>query len=300
MDDMVMTRRLLLLSGATLAASRCVEALAFRDAVLLTAGEVIERLKKGTGIPWNADTVDKIVAGGEGTRVRGVAVTMMATADVLQRAVAGGMNMVITHEPTFYSHLETREALLADPTFQFKTRLIDEHDVVVFRFHDHWHRMKPDGIAEGMTRELGWMKNVKPGDPFRFEFRETPLGEFAAAMATRLEAHSMRVVGDPKLPVRRVAANWGYGSLMPNLLKVVEDPEVDLMIVGETREWELVEYVQDQIASGAKKALIVLNHVVSEQAGMKYCAEWLRPLVPEVPVMFVATKEPFWVPQAAR
>ncbi len=160
--------------------------------------------------------------------------------------------------------------------------------------------MKPDGIAEGMTRELGWMKNVKPGDPFRFEFRETPLGEFAAAMATRLEAHSMRVVGDPKLPVRRVAANWGYGSLMPNLLKVVEDPEVDLMIVGETREWELVEYVQDQIASGAKKALIVLNHVVSEQAGMKYCAEWLRPLVPEVPVMFVATKEPFWVPRAAR
>jgi hypothetical protein len=55
-------------------------------------------------------------------------------------------------------------------------------------------------------------------------------------------------------------------------------PHIDLVIVGETREWELVEFIEDQISAGARKALIVLNHVVSEQAGMEYCAEWLRPL----------------------
>jgi hypothetical protein len=38
-----------------------------------------------------------------------------------------------------------------------------------------------------------------------------------------------------------------------------------------------------------------VNHVVSEQSGMRYCADWLRPTVPEVPVEFVASKEPFWV-----
>jgi putative NIF3 family GTP cyclohydrolase 1 type 2 len=73
---------------------------------------------------------------------------------------------------------------------------------------------------------------------------------------------------------------------------------VDVVICGETREWELVEYVQDQIASGTKKALIVVNHVASEQSGMKYCAEWLKPIVPEVPVEFVASAEPFWVARA--
>jgi hypothetical protein len=38
------------------------------------------------------------------------------------------------------------------------------------------------------------------------------------------------------------------------------------------------------ISSGKKKALIILGHVVSEQAGMKYCAEWLRTFITEVPV----------------
>jgi hypothetical protein len=77
---------------------------------------------------------------------------------------------------------------------------------------------------------------------------------------------------------------------------VIASPEVDVMVVGETREWELVEYVQDQIAAGDNKALIVVNHVVSEQAGMKYCAEWLKGFISEVPVDFIPAQEPFWVP----
>ena len=68
------------------------------------------------------------------------------------------------------------------------------------------------------------------------------------------------------------------------------------LIAGETREWELVEYAQDCISSGNKKALLLLGHVVSEQAGMKYCAEWLRPFIPEVPVQFIPAREPFWNP----
>jgi hypothetical protein len=71
---------------------------------------------------------------------------------------------------------------------------------------------------------------------------------------------------------------------------------VDVLVLGETHEWELVEYAQDAIVSGRKKALIVLGHVVSEQAGMKYCAEWLRGFVKEVPIEFIAAAEPFWRP----
>ena len=53
-------------------------------------------------------------------------------------------------------------------------------------------------------------------------------------------------------------------------------PDVDVLVVGEAREWELVEYAQDSITAGNQKALIVLGHVVSEQGGMKYCTEWLK------------------------
>jgi putative NIF3 family GTP cyclohydrolase 1 type 2 len=73
-------------------------------------------------------------------------------------------------------------------------------------------------------------------------------------------------------------------------------PDVDVLVVGEAREWELVEYAQDSITAGNQKALIVLGHVVSEQGGMKYCTEWLKSFMTEVPIEFVPAKEPFWNP----
>jgi putative NIF3 family GTP cyclohydrolase 1 type 2 len=73
-------------------------------------------------------------------------------------------------------------------------------------------------------------------------------------------------------------------------------PDVDVLVVGEAREWELVEYAQDSITAGNRKALVVLGHVVSEQGGMKYCAEWLKSFLTGVPIEFVPASEPFWNP----
>ena len=264
----------------------------------LTAGDVVERIKGKVGIPWMTETVDRIVAGSPEIRVKGIATTMMATLEVIERAVAAGRNMIVTHEPTFWSHQDGTKDLEGDPTYEFKKKFIAEHEVAVFRFHDHWHRMKPDGINVGMTQELGWEKNAVAADSHEFVFAPVTLDAFARGMAERLKARSMRVVGKGDLEIKRVVASWGYAGLMPNVIKQASRPDVELIVCGETREWELVEYVQDQVASGAKKALIVINHVVSEQAGMRYCAEWLKPLVPEVPVEFMASEEPFRVVRA--
>jgi putative NIF3 family GTP cyclohydrolase 1 type 2 len=262
----------------------------------LTAGQVVERIKAKVGVPWMADTVDKIVAGSPGTPVKGIATTMMATIDVLQRAAASGKNMIVTHEPTFYSHRDTTDALTQDATYRFKRELIAKNQIAIFRFHDHWHRMSPDGIAVGMARELGWDAKADPKSPHQFRFPGTPLQQLVKEIEAQLKVKTMRVVGDPKMPVTRVLASWGYTTLMPGLINQVARPEIDAIVIGETHEWELVEYVRDQIASGLKKALIVINHVVSEQAGMKYCAEWLKPIVSEVPIEFVPAAEPFWHP----
>ena len=53
-----------------------------------TANQVIDEIKSHIGIPWMAQTVDTFKAGDPETRVTGIAVTMMATLDVLQRAAA--------------------------------------------------------------------------------------------------------------------------------------------------------------------------------------------------------------------
>jgi putative NIF3 family GTP cyclohydrolase 1 type 2 len=295
---MTVTRRAFLLAGAGLTAAE-IAASATRtppsQSGPVTVGQIVDRIKANVGVPWQAETVDKIIAGAPGMPVKGVATTMMATLDVVERASAAGRNLVITHEPTFYSHQDTTDTLQEDPTYRYKAEFLRGHDMVVFRFHDHWHARRPDGIATGMVRDLGWEKQADPQSPRQFSFDAVPLAQFARDIQTRLGIRTMRVVGDPKLVVRRVRANWGYASLMPGIPTLAR-PDVDVLVVGEAREWELVEYAQDCVTAGQKKALIILGHVVSEQAGMKYCAEWLRGFISEVPIDFVPAAEPFWAP----
>src|SRR4051794_40511932 len=69
-----------------------------------TAREIIDQIKAHVGVPWREETVDTIKAGDPETPITGIATTMMATFDVIRRAQAEGKNLVITHEPTFYSH----------------------------------------------------------------------------------------------------------------------------------------------------------------------------------------------------
>jgi hypothetical protein len=56
----------------------------------LTARDVALRIKQNIGVPWTEPTVDTFKDGDPATPVTGVAVTMMATFDVLQRAAAHG------------------------------------------------------------------------------------------------------------------------------------------------------------------------------------------------------------------
>lgn len=259
----------------------------------LTTGQVIDRIKANVGIPWREQTVDNLIAGTPDTPVKGIACTMMATLDVLQRSADKGLNMVITHEPTYYSHQDRTEPIQQDSLYQLKRDFIKQQGMAVFHFHDHWHGRRPDGIATGMIRELGWETYNSPENPQLFIFPETTLGRLAGDMARTLNIKTMRVVGNAQLPVKRALASWGNVSLMPGVPYLAQ---ADVLIVGETHEWELVEYVQDAITSGQQKALIILGHLVSEQAGMNYCAEWLKGFLPEVPVTFMAAAEPYWRP----
>ena len=205
----------------------------------LTAREVVERIKKNVGIPWQQETVDTFKAGDPDTRVTGIAVTMMATFDVLQRAAAAGNNFVITHEPTFYNHLDHAEGIPqkeGDPVLAQKLAFIKEHKLVVWRFHDHWHARSPDGIEAGMVHALGWAAFQDKENPYLFAIPETTLETLAAELKSRLQLRTMRVVGDPTMKVSRVALSPGAAG-MEREIRALEIPEVQLLITGASREW---------------------------------------------------------------
>ena len=263
----------------------------------ITARELVEEIKKQVGVDWKKDTVDTFKAGNPGTPVTGVAVTMMATMDVLQRAAAKGLNFVITHEPTFYAHLDTPEGIAeSDPVWAEKRDFIEKHGLVVWRFHDHWHMRNPDGIEAGVVRALGWEKFQRPNDQFLFVMiPEMTLHELASQVAKKLDSSVLRVVGDPQMKVTKVALSPGAAG-SPSQMQALEQDDVQVLLIGETREWETVEYAADAVSEGRKKALIVIGHIPSEQPGMEECARWLKGFVKNVPIEFVPAKQPFWLP----
>lgn len=264
----------------------------------LTAQQVIDRIKKNVGVPWRDQTVDTFKAGDPNARVTGVATTMMATFDVLKRAAAAGRNLIITHEPTFYDHLDKTEDLEKenDAVLAAKQAFIKEHNLVIWRFHDHWHMRKPDGIQTGMIRALGWEKFQSPNSSSVFVIPETTLGKLVSDIKNRLGIRAMRVIGDPGMKLTRVALAPGYSGF-PRQRQTLQRDDVEALLMGEAREWETIEYGDDAVAAGKRKALIVLGHIPSEQAGMEECARWLKNFITEVPVEFIPTKEPFWTPR---
>jgi len=124
----------------------------------LTSQQVIDRIKGHVGVDWHEPTVDTFKAGDPQAPVTGIAVVMMSTLDVLQRAAAAGSNLIITHEPTFYDHNDRTSDLEAenDAVLAAKQAFIKSHGLVIWRFHDYWHRRRPDGIQTGMVHKLGW------------------------------------------------------------------------------------------------------------------------------------------------
>ncbi len=79
-------------------------------------------------------------------------------------------------------------------------------------------------------------------------------------------------------------------------MRMLQRDDVEILLAGETREWETVEYVRDAAPAGKKKALILLGHANSEEGGMEYCARWFKKFVNEIPVKFIPAGDPFWSP----
>ena len=264
----------------------------------LTARQVLDRIKTEMGVPWAEQTVDTFKDGDPDTPVNGVAVTMMATLDVLKRAAASGTNLVITHEPTFFSHLDQLDGLekANDAVTAAKRAFIRDHKMVVLRMHDHWHRRHPDAIEAGMVSALGWEKFQRPESEYLFTHPETTLGELAATIRAKLGAPTLRVVGDPKRRVSKIAMAPGFAGFPIHVMALRRD-DVQVLVIGEAHEWETVEYVADAVAAGMDKALIVIGHIQSEQAGMEDFARWLEPIVKGTPVRFVPAIDPFWLPK---
>ena len=265
---------------------------AFGQSSRLTAGQVIERIKAQLGVPWRGGATDTFKSGDEQTPVTGIATTVMSTFDVIKRAAAAGKNMVITHEPTFWLGNDDVSRFVDDAVYKQKLQFIRDNQIVIWRFHDHLHARQPDMTAVGLAEALGWTRYASKDEPRVYVLPGLRLREAAKDIERRLKLPALRVVGDPELTVRRAAFMQGAAPFHAATVF----PNVDLVVAGEQREWEGVEYAFDANTAGQRKGLILIGHWVSEDQGMRLCADWLKTFVSEVPVEWISAGDPFWRP----
>ncbi len=275
----------------------------------LTAGDLVARMQQQVGLPWNAETIDGIKAGDPATAVTGVVTTALATLAVLKQAVDGGANVVVTHEPAFYASNDARVPPPArggfqtapppgadsqpDPVYAAKNAFVDRHRLVIVRLRDHWRARKPSPFAQGLGAALGW-KNHQAGSAATYEIPLVPLEHLVSHVRRALDVRGgLRVIGDPRSPIRRVTLLPGSTPLAASLDAL---PGADAVIAGEVREWESVEYARDVVHAGHRKGLVLVGRVVSEEPGMRACADWLKSFVSEVPVRHIAAGDPYWRP----
>ena len=263
----------------------------------MTAGDVVGRIKQNIGVPWRDTTFrDTYKSGGPDTPVTGIATTMFNSFEAVQRAVAAGLNMILPHETTFWNDRDDVATVEGEALYREKRDYLAAHNVVIFRMHDHVHDRRPDVTYLGSARELGLdpARETPPGS-HRFTIPATTLGALAADVQRRLGIRALRVAGDPKMLVSRIQLGVGYATPAANVA------DVDVVISGEQQEvdgfLDAPEYVADAAALGFARGWIMLGHNVSEEAGMLEMAQWVKTIVPELPVQLIKSGEPFWAPQ---
>lgn len=277
----------------------------------MTIREITDAIIQKTGVPRlrDEDTCDQLMTGSFDTHVTKIVTTFMATMEVIQKAVALGAELIITHEPTWFTGKDDTAWLEGDPVYLQKRRLIEQSGIAIWRFHDHMHMDKEDGIFRGFEEETGWAtyrmapEKQEGEQSFLNHFKgcyqlpRTNLRELADFLKQTFELPAIRFIGNPDMAVERVGLLPGGGSLglgreqMP--MELMRKRALDTLICGEITEWTLPAYVRDAHQMGLAKSILVLGHERSEEAGMKHLETWLRPIIEDIPVVFVDSGEPF-------
>jgi putative NIF3 family GTP cyclohydrolase 1 type 2 len=292
----------------------------------ITAQAIVDRIQRKLGSGWKDTPVDTFLAGKPDAEVKGIVTTFAPSIEVLRKAVASGKNMIISRESPYWARDAAQlrpgtggtgpggaggeagrgprqEAMNNDPVYRAKRDFIATNNLIVYRFFDNWDARPQDPQLEGLAKALGWDKYYKPsgGQPWTsgngyFAIPHATLKETAQNIKKTLKMRSIRVGGDPNIRVTKAALSHGM-YWIADLQRMLAEPGVDLIVVGEPQwENELSLYNFDLQAAGIKKGMIVLGQQVSEEPGCGEMAAWLKSFISEVPVEWIPTGEPAWMP----
>ena len=104
----------------------------------------------------------------------------------------------------------------------------------------------------------------------------------------------MRIVGNPDSTIQKVGIAfhiWGIPT-DNNLIKWIEEKNINLLIVGETVDFTVNEYIQDSFQCHKNISLLNIGHFNIEEPSMEYMLTYLPKLIhPSIPCYFVSSTD---------
>ena len=145
-------------------------------------------------------------------------------------------NFIIAHEPSYYNHQDDTGWVENNVVVNEKRALLEKYQITVWRFHDYWHRMKPDGIMHGVLLKTGWLAH-NPKEERVFQVPAQPLDDIIRQLKESLKIPHLRYIGDRDSLCSIIALLPGAGGGQIQLSTFIGG-KADLLIVGESSEWE--------------------------------------------------------------
>lgn len=241
-------------------------------------------------------SVDRIVIGDPEIAVTGIGTCWLPYWDTCRQAVRDGVNLLVVHEPTFYTHWDLDEKspdLFAasaagkdayGKAVRVKKDWILTNKLVIIRCHDVLDKLGGFGIPYAFGRLLGFGgDDIIRSKPFYNVYRTEPRPAIEVA---RTIARKMADVRQPGVAFYgdkgRVVGSVGVGTgcfcdpiefmdLAPDLFVAIDDV---------VRTWTQTVYARD-----TGHPLVVVNHGATEEAGVRGLSEFLKKHYPERPVI---------------
>ncbi len=273
--------------------------------------EVIEKILAYHPSTPGYEGCDEFKTGDPEAECTGIVCALSPNIHVLKETIRLGANLLIVHEPTFYTSADQGGWYedFDNEVYEEKRKLIDDHGITIWRDHDHMHMHDPDSIFTGVLKYMGWEdRAVCDRDTGMFahylvDLEPVKLKDLLNEITEKIGLNGLRYIGDPEMTVTRIAL---VGHLYPmyfkdkngrdveysvNVIKTLEQ-KADVIMPGEVIDWTTLSYVRDAVELGKKKAVINIGHFNWEELGMKYYKDWLPGLLEEeISVTYVPSKD---------
>lgn len=217
--------------------------------------------------------------------VKGIAVAWMSYNWALERAAELGCNVFITHEPTFFHHLDNDPEILNWPEVTAKRQKIQQLGLVIYRCHDLWDQFPDIGVPDSWGQKLGLGAPLGGSGYYRvYDGQGQRVIDIAQRLAERvvdLGQPGVQLIGSPTRLVNRIVI--GTGACTPYRQMLLQF-NADLVICAD----DGFEYWRDGAhAIDNDHSVLVFHHHVTEDFAMELLSRHLAEQFREIPVAFI-------------